>query len=331
MIKMKKLINILLILAAIVALVATADGFRRRLASEKRNRKTLAAMLEKNAALKAQIASLKTAAPAPRQMSAEESAAKAEAIKKLSERREGPWGVSETPKYQQDRRKAFEEQKLNDREFGLKYYAALRSDVDTQYGAFYRLKHLTKEQTDALADALFQRQLLYDQAKANKQMGGSDADAQAAKVSADAELAAAAQEALGTDLYRQFQLYERQRPAWNYVGNLGGMLSLVDMPLSLEQSARLADAIANADTSFQNGAAVNMMDFSTETDVSATIDWEAVDAAAADFLTPEQLDFFKNANVSGYGGIQTRQTMEMNSEFKKFGIGKIGEGGKGYD
>jgi len=323
---MKKLINILLILAAIAALAVTANGFKRRLALEKTNRKTLAAMLEKNAALKARIVGSKTAVPAPRQISAKETTAKAEAIKKLSERRKYPSGsVSETPQYQQDRRKAFEEQKLNDREFGLKYYAALRSDVDTQYGAFYRLQQLTKEQTDALADALFKRRLLYDQANSNKQMGGSDADAQTAKASADVELAASAQEALGADLYGQFQLYERQRPAWDYVANLGGMLSQVDMPLSLEQSARLADAMAKANPSFQNGAAVNLKMNTMEED------WNAVDAAAVDFLTPEQLDFFKNANVSGNDGVDSRQTKELNSELKKSGIGTIGEGGSPYD
>ena len=326
---MKKLINILLVLVAITALVATADGFRRRLASEKANKKTLAAMLEKNAALKAQIASLKTAAPAPHQISEAEAAAEAkkvEAFNKLSVIAKGPWGSRGTSKFTQDRDKAFAEHKLNDREFGLKYYAALRSDVDTQYGAFYHLQHLTKEQTDALADALFQKQLRYDQADIGKRMGGSNADAQAAKTSADAELAAAAQEALGADLYGQFQLYERQRPAWDYVGNLGSMLSLVDMPLSMEQSARLAGAIANADTSFQNGRTVKMK----MTYGGATVDWNAVDAAAADFLTPEQLDFFKNADVSG-NGVESRQTMELNSELTKFGFPNVGLGFRRYD
>jgi len=312
---MKKLINILLVLAAIAALVATADGFRRRLASEKTNKKTLAAVLEKNAALKARIASLKTAAPAPRQTSvAEESVARAEATKNLSRRTRGPWGVSETEKYHQEQCKALEEHKLNDREFGLKYYAALRSDVDTQYGPFYRLQHLTKEQTDALAEALFQRQLRYDQADADKQMGGSDAGAQAARVSANAELAASVEEVLGADLCEQFRLYECQRPAWDYIGNLGGMMAEVDMPLSLEQSARLADAMAKANPSFQNGAMVNLKIFSTEED------WDAVDAAAADFLTPEQLDFFKKTDVSGLG-VESRQTMKLNSEMKNSGFG----------
>ena len=144
---MRKCINILLVLLAIAALVATTDGFRRRLDSEKANKKTLAVVLEKNEALKARIASLKTATPDPRQISEAEAAAKAEkvdALIKQSLSAKGPWGSTQTPKWQQDERKAFEEHKLNDREFGLKCYAALRSDVDTQYGPFCRLQQLTK-------------------------------------------------------------------------------------------------------------------------------------------------------------------------------------------
>lgn len=318
---MRKPINILLVLAAVVALVATGVGLAHRLVTGKANKRAQAAMLEKNAALKAQIADLKTAAPASRRTGTTETAAdvaaKKAAYDKFPGRAKGPWGVSEKPEYQQERRNALEEHKINDREFGLKYYAALRSDVNTQYGPFYRLQQLTKEQTDTLAEALFQRQLRYDQADAGKQMGGSAADAQAAKAGADAELAAAAQEALGADLYDQFSLYERQRPAWDYIGKMGGLLSLADMPLSFEQASRLADAMANANTSFQDGAAIT----------GETEDWNAVDIAAADFLTPEQLDFLKNTYISEdsnafrhLSGL-SRQTMEVNDAFKKSGFG----------
>ena len=73
------------------------------------------------------------------------------------------------------------------------------------------------------------------------------------------------------------------------------MLSLADMPLSLEQSAQMADAIANANSSFQKvGTIRSTMDGGT--------DWDAVDTAAAKFLTPAQLDFLKNVSVGSNGG-----------------------------
>ena len=329
---MRKPINILLVLAAIAALVATTVGLQQRLASGKANKKALAAVLEKNAALQARIAGLDSATPASRETGAAEDAAKTSPENEPREKHpgyaRGPWGSSWTYEYQQERRKAHDEHRLNDREFGLKFYAALRSDLDTQYGPFYRLQQLTKEQTDALAEALFQRKLRYDKVTSDKEEGTLDTntDAQTEKAGADAEFSTAAQAALGADLYAQFQLYERQRPAWDYVGNLGSMLSLVDMPLSMEQAARLAEAIANANPSFQKGEAVNLPS------AGAAQDWAAVDAAAADFLTPEQLDFFKNANVSGYNGVQSRQIMEMNNALKKSGFeGTLGERSNQYD
>ena len=324
---MRKLINILLVLAAIAALVATSVGFRQRLALEKANKKALAAVLEKNAALKERIASPNPAAPASRETDAAKAAPENAPRGKHPGFARGPWGSSWTTEYRQERRKAHEENKLNDREFGLKYFAALRSDVDMQYGPFYRLQQLTKEQAEALAEALFQRKLRYDKVTPDKEhTDTSDANAQTEKAGADAEFAASAQAALGADLYGRFQLYERQRPAWDYVGNLGSMLSLVDMPLSLEQASRLADAMANANTAFQNGEAVKMPN------TGATEDWDAVDAAAADFLTPEQLDFFKNANVSGYNGVQSRQIMELNKALKESGFGgQLGERSNQYD
>jgi hypothetical protein len=309
---MRKIINTLLVLVAIAALIVTAVGLRRGFASEETDKKALAAMLEKNAALKAQINSSKPVSPAAPVSPQTETAPIG---LKVAIRKKGPWGVSESYAYQQERRKALEEHKLNDREFGLKYYAALRSDVDMHYGAFYRLQYLTKEQTGALAGALFQRQLRYEKADADKQAGGSDADAQTEKAAADAELATTAQAALGADLYEQFSFYERQRPAWDYVNNFGGMLSLVDMPLSLEQASLLAGAIADANTTFQDGTAVRMTSSGTEQD------WDAVNAAAADFLTPGQLDFFKTVFIApGNDDITPRQEMEMNNALKKSGF-----------
>ena len=302
---MRKRINILLALVAIAALVATTVVGKEWLASAKADKAALAAVLEKNNALKTQIDGLKPVPETSRQTAAR---ARKPATKNTAR--------DERLDQAKARLKALEEHKKNDREFGLKYYAAVRSNVDTQYGPFYRLHHLTKGQREALAGALFQRQLRYESIKAETLANGPDADAQTARAGADAELATAAQEALGADLHGRFQLYERQRQAWNYVANLGGMLSLVDMPLSLEQAARLVDAIANANASFQKGGAVTLMDVAANGFILPRIpmaeDWSAVDAAAADFLTPEQLDFFKTTEVPvSVVGSYSRQRMEL--------------------
>lgn len=288
---MKKHINILLSLGAIAALVASAVGLRHWLASAEANKNALTAMLEKNAILKTQIASLQSEALASRQTDATKNASNKIPIEGQHD---------QTPNPGKARVRALEEHTLNDREFGLKFYATLRLDVDIQYSLFYRLQHLAREQRDALAEALFQKKLRYDRIEAREKVGELDADAKSAKASADAEFTAAAQEALGADLYGQFQIYERQRPAWDYVSGYAGMLSLVDKPLSMEQAAQLTDVIANLTPAFQKGGHVDLHG------MGAT-GWDAVYSAAAKFLTPEQLDVFKNIG----DGTSTRQVGEL--------------------
>ena len=149
--------------------------------------------------------------------------------------------------------------------------------------------------------------------------GTPEAEAQAIKDSADAELAAAAQEVLGAELHERFQLYERQRQAWEYVADFGCKLSLVDMPLSLEQASRLVDALANANASFQKGGpvAMNPIVDAWRSPVAGmslpAVDWNAVDAAAAEFLTPEQMHFFKNVCVPEHIVAYSRQKMELHN------------------
>lgn len=293
---MKTLINTLFVLAAIAALVVTAVGLKRWSASTKTSRDALAVLLEKNTALRARIAGLKSAATTSLPTDPADDARKNALHKKQLEEQRAQSREKEKQKAAQRRAyfNATQERMANDREFSFKYYASLRSEVDVQYGPFYRLQHLTKEQTDALAEALFQRRLRYEKANNEKRAGGTDADAKTAKAGADAEFTAAAQNVLAEDSYEQFSLYERQREAWDYTGTFGGMLSVVDMPLNMEQAIRMADAIANANSSYQIGNEVRMM--------SANTDWGAVNAAAAEFLTPEQLSFLKNVDVSGMGG-----------------------------
>jgi len=101
--------------------------------------------------------------------------------------------------------------------------------------------------------------------------------------------------------------------AWDYVNAYGSNMALADMPLSVEQSARLAGAIANACPAFQEGKSVDMQ-------TARTVDWAAVDAAAVNFLTPEQMIFFRTIAPSGatLDGPQPRQWLEWVNTLKKF-------------
>ena len=268
---MKKRLNIILIGVAVAVLVITVAEFKRLHASTKINRDALAVMREKNATVRLRIDALgqaisqQTKAKTPnrttnKQLSRKEQRARTNA-----------------------RLLALEERKANDREFELRYFASRRTDLDLKYKPFYRVNHLSAEQSDALAEALFQRDLRYEKMQTTWQLDRST-DIKSMKKTVDSEFEVAAKEAVGSDLYNQFLLYERQHKAWDYVSNLCGNLSLMDVFFSVEQASQLANAIAEASTSYQNGRHVDLR----------TVDWIAADAVAEKFLTEEQLYFFKN-------------------------------------
>lgn len=297
---MKKLINLLLVLAAVAALVVTAIELKRLLASAKKSNDARTAVMEKNAVMKARIDTLKSAgAQQARTASGKEALAKAVAKGKAE---------GKQPVRTQARQNPIAEFMAEDREFALKYYAHLRSESTTTHALFSRVHRLSKEQSEALAEADFQRMLRGNQMETERQETGTVANWEARRKELSDEYMTATREALGEDLYEQLKLYDSQGPAWDYVSHLGGAMSLVDIPLSMDQASRLANAMANANSSFQKGNAVDM--------ISATTDWDAVIATAAEFLTPEQLDFFKNIDVSMSGGLlgmfNSRQQEELN-------------------
>ena len=174
----------------------------------------------------------------------------------------------------------------NDPDLALKRYASLRASAEIMDEPFRRMQHLSQEQSEALTEAEFQRKMRIDDMLAAQKLNESGVDAKTITKQANDEFASSAKAALGDDLYEQFSIYERQKAAWAYVNTYGGNVSVADMPLSMEQATQLADAIANACPSFQKGKDVDMR----------TVDWNAVDAAVVDFLTPEQMNFFKNSD-----------------------------------
>jgi hypothetical protein len=301
---MKKHINLLLTIVAVAVVVVATVAVNRLLASARASEAALAGVLENNASMKVRIDALQPARP--RQMGVVASA-KTEALGEANKKR-----LARMAEERDALLKKYKEFVKNDREFALKYYADKRSDVDLLYGPFYRVNHLAKEQSESLAEALFQRRLRRDEIQTAQQLKEPGVDVRAMRRTADTEFATAAKEALGDDLYGQFLLYERQRNAWNFVTTYGGESSLVDMTLSVEQAAQLADAIANACPAFRAGKQVDMK----------TVDWNAVDAVAVDFLTPGQLDFLRNANIYGQGSLTSwpaRQEQELSSALENLG------------
>ena len=311
---MKKLINVLLVSAAVAALVVLARDYKRRLAIEKTNQSAEAAVLEKNAAAKERINTLKQALS---QLAGADGANGANANVDADAAAKLKAAMEEEIKLRKEQEaavaKKMAERMKNDKEFALTRAAAMRAVAEKRHAAFCRVQQLSPEQSEAVAEVEFQWMLRMDDMKMALTLKEPGADEKALRKTASDEFAANMQAALGDDLYEQFQVYKRQDAAWNYVSVCGASMSLGDMPLSVTQAAQLAGAIANACPQYQKGKWVDM----------GTVDWNAVDAAAVDILTPEQMDYFKNASFFIPSGsalkVVSRQNQELVNAVKKLG------------
>jgi len=312
---MKRYINLILIFVAVAALAVATVEYKRMFAAAKTNNDATAAVLKRNAAMKARLDSLKQAFPQSADTGgtvtdAETSALRAAKNRADKQAREG------SEHYKQYRAKAEADAKMlaerlkNDPEFALKHYAALRGQADMKDAPFRRMQNLSPEQNEALTDAEFQRMMRLDDMRTAQQLNEQGVDAKTITKEANDEFASSARAALGDDLYEQFLAYQRQSEAWDYVSGHGSSLSLADMPLSVEQASQLVDAISNASPAYQKGGAVDTFN----------VHWKAVDAAAADFLTPEQMDFIKNTDERPgdvFGWLSRPQTREWINELQK--------------
>jgi len=283
---MRKRVNLALIFFALATLVAATIENARLRAAAKNHNDSAASVLKRNEAMQAQLASLQQAPPP----TADGADAGASALLAAKDRADEDYRA----RIDQARASAAAFYKMqaarekNDTELALKRYASMRADAEAECAPFCRARHLSKEQSARLAEAEFQRMLRIDDMLRTRLPDEPDLDTEALREQANDEFASNARAALGDDLSEQFSIYERQGAAWECARAWAGNMSVVDMPLSVEQAARLAGAIANACPAFQDGKAVDM-------NTMNTVDWNAVDAAAVDFLTPEQMDFFKNS------------------------------------
>jgi len=309
---MKKPVNLILVFVAVAAWIVATVAYKRLLAAEKTQHDAAAAVLKRNEAMKAEIDALKPSLPQLAVTGTDgadgdaEAAAKHAAKIKAEKERFAKW----EKEYEANKKKQAERMK-NDPEFALKHYAALRAESETKHAPFCRLQNLSKEQGDALAEAEFQWHLRMDDLQTALTLKERGVDIKAQRKAASDEFAANVKAALGDDLYQQFQTYKRQDAAWTCVNAYGADMSVGDIPLSAEQAAQLVDAIANACPQYQKGKWVDM----------TTVDWDAVDAAAVDFLTPEQLDFFKNSATYVKSPSATvappRQSLRMSNALRK--------------
>lgn len=308
--------NTLLAALAVIAVVLTSVWMRQSLRKTGADNRACAELLQKNATLRAQIRKAQS-----RQAGEEQAGIVMPANMSLAQMDEARRAEREERLRQirvksEAEAKSFNARIENDHEFAFKYYAAERAKIDRSHGLFLCSLRLSPEQRGAIAEAFFARaqrldlmrrrlragELPYDDWDTRKEMSDQ----------AQNELRDAIAGIAGERAVREFDQYERARPAWDYVNGVATELALGPAPLSLEQALGLASAIAGGSESFRMGGNV----------VAKGMDWQRVDAKAQAILSAGQLEFFAKARIEvepGDNALASRQFAEFQQALEKLG------------
>jgi len=199
-----------------------------------------------------------------------------------------------------------------------KQLASFRATISTSYGPLFQKLHLSQEQKHRLTDALQQRQSDkedLDAILANSRQTPATADTawQKAKQESLDAFDDAVVSILGEEGRAQLELYEQDKPLWDYMGELAALAAQSGIPFSLQQADQLVTLMSNA-PSTQNPVKNNKRMPQTESD------WAAIDEQAKTFLTKEQLDLFRSVDPAGAGRFRQQFMYELRQATKEAGL-----------
>lgn len=176
-----------------------------------------------------------------------------------------------------------------------------------EFGPFFRSRNLTPDQLKRFQDEWVNHAAQIIDVQAAGRVTNADPAAIKAlrdKVNADSE--AALIEIFGADTYREFREFQQTLPLRNIVVMaFAGAAALEGVPITAEQGQRLYDAgLSAAGISAASGLGSGPM--------TARIDWDRLDAAARQILTPAQYALFAtNAAPSGFDSRFASQFQSM--------------------
>jgi hypothetical protein len=158
--------------------------------------------------------------------------------------------------------------------------ARIRGQLKLEYGPLYRQLGLSPDEIAKFeTNVMNSREKLSDLGTAIVQAGVSFDDPKVREMyrPISDEFRIAQQQLLDESRYQQFGEYERMKDARSTTEQFAAEALLDDMPLTITQADQLARTMANASANFRRGSPV-----------LSDIDWSAVDAGAAGFLTQAQ-------------------------------------------
>lgn len=165
-----------------------------------------------------------------------------------------------------------------------KEHARLRAD----YGLLFRRLKLTREEQDALVDALVQWTMHSMDVTAlvqEKGLSRNDPAIKAQRKEAEVKLESQIEAILGPDGIKTLQTYNSTKDVRDYVAYFAGILSGLDQPLSLAQSEELIQAMSEIAPKGINGLTSRV----------TSEQWEHIFARTEKILSAEQWQHFQTS------------------------------------
>jgi hypothetical protein len=186
---------------------------------------------------------------------------------------------------------------------------SMQAGLNATYGPLFRRLKLTQEKSaalkQALADKLARDQDIYDAALAHDLTRADPAVAALFKQS-EQQTRSTEESLLGSADFAIFEKYERSTNARGMVGGLATAV-VSTAPITAQQADALTEALANGSSRFREGGYVNLTE----------INWEEIDQAAQNILSPEQFLAWKNDDVRDPRGGQGRSSIQLDALYEK--------------
>lgn len=162
------------------------------------------------------------------------------------------------------------------------------AEIAQRYRAFFEKQRLTTAQSEQCVLALLERDEQLDDLRAivgSRELDTNDPSVVRLSHSIAEDFRREMIRVVGNGIYTEFVRYERTEPVRQMVDALAGDLALQGAPLSATQSDQLTQMLADASPPYQRGGTADPNE----------VIWPVVVPAAAQVLTPPQLEAFRNS------------------------------------
>jgi hypothetical protein len=161
-----------------------------------------------------------------------------------------------------------------------------RAQMNSDYSPLFRRLHLTPAQVGQFLDATsrqYETSLDLTAIVKAQNLSREDPLIERLRKQADDACQTEISAMLGPESYAAYRDYERTISVRPMAADLVGAATLQGVPLTSAQTEELVQTIADGSVRYRDGGSVKLAD----------IDWNAVDAKAAGFLSPSQLELLR--------------------------------------